>query len=50
MVEAAGIWNYTTWLNIAFLVLGGLLAWRLLETEGTAMLRMMNRPAEQPVR
>lgn len=50
MVEAAGIWNYTTWLNIAFLVLGGLLAWRLLKTEGPAMLRMMNRPAEQPVR
>jgi uncharacterized membrane protein YraQ (UPF0718 family) len=50
VVEASVTWNYTTWLNIAFLVLAGSLAWRFLKTGGPAMLRMMNRPAEQPVR
>jgi uncharacterized membrane protein YraQ (UPF0718 family) len=45
VVEASLTWNYTTWLNIAFLVLAGLLVWRFLKTGGPAMLRMMNRPA-----
>jgi len=45
VVETALTWNYTTWLNIAFLVLAGLLVWRFLRTGGPAMLRMMNRPA-----
>ena len=44
VVEASVTWNYTTWLNIAFLILAGLLAWRFLKTGGPAMLRMMNRP------
>jgi uncharacterized membrane protein YraQ (UPF0718 family) len=44
-VEASVSWNYTTWLNIAFLVLAGLLVWRFLRTGGPEMLRMMNRPA-----
>jgi uncharacterized protein len=44
VAEAAVIWNYTTWLNIVFLVLAGLLVWRFLKTGGPAMLRMMNRP------
>ena len=34
--------NYTTVLNIAFLVLAGLLVWRFLRTGGPAMLRMMD--------
>jgi hypothetical protein len=46
IVEASITWNYTTWLNIAFLVLFGLLLWRFLKTGGPEMLRMMNRPAE----
>jgi uncharacterized membrane protein YraQ (UPF0718 family) len=46
IVEASITWNYTTWLNIAFLVLAGLLVWRFLKTGGPDMLRMMNRPAE----
>jgi uncharacterized protein len=44
VVEASLTWNYTTWLNIAFLMLAGLLVWRFLKTGGPAMLRMMNRP------
>ena len=34
-------WNYTTWLNIAFLLLAAALVWRFLRTGGPAMLRMM---------
>jgi uncharacterized membrane protein YraQ (UPF0718 family) len=45
IAEASLVWNYTTWLNIVFLVLAGLLVWRFLKTGGPAMLRMMNRPA-----
>ncbi len=45
VVEASVSWNYTTWLNIAFLILAGVLIWRFLETGGPGMLRMMNRPA-----
>jgi uncharacterized membrane protein YraQ (UPF0718 family) len=45
VVEASITWNYTTWLNIAFLALAGLLAWRFLMTGGPDMLRMMNGPA-----
>jgi uncharacterized membrane protein YraQ (UPF0718 family) len=44
VVEAHLTWNYTTWLNIVFLALAGLLVWRFLKTGGPAMLRMMNRP------
>jgi uncharacterized membrane protein YraQ (UPF0718 family) len=45
VVEASVAWNYTTWLNVAFLILAGLLVWRFLKTGGPAMLRMMNRSA-----
>jgi uncharacterized protein len=45
VVDASITWDYTTWLNIAFLILAGLLVWRFLKTGGPAMLRMMNRPA-----
>jgi len=45
VVEASIEWNYTTWLNIMFLVLAALLVWRFLKTGGREMLRMMNRPA-----
>jgi uncharacterized membrane protein YraQ (UPF0718 family) len=44
VVEASINWNYTTWLNIAFLILAALLVWRFLRTGGPEMLRMMNRP------
>jgi hypothetical protein len=45
VIEASISWNYTTWLNIAFLVLACLLVWRFFKTGGLAMLRMMNKPA-----
>jgi uncharacterized membrane protein YraQ (UPF0718 family) len=45
VVETSITWNYTTWLNIAFLVLAGVLIWRFFRTGGLAMLRMMNKPA-----
>jgi uncharacterized membrane protein YraQ (UPF0718 family) len=42
MVMAEGIsWNYTTWLNIAFLVLAAALLVRFFRTGGRDMLRMM---------
>jgi hypothetical protein len=46
VVEASISWNYTTWLNIVFLVLAALLVWRFFRTGGVGMLHMMNRPAE----
>jgi len=45
VVEAHVTWNYTTFLNIAFLVLAAVLVWRFLRTGGPAMLRMMSDPA-----
>ena len=39
----AGIsWNYTTWLNIVFLVLAAVLVVRFVTSGGIPMLRMMN--------
>jgi uncharacterized membrane protein YraQ (UPF0718 family) len=46
VVEASIAWDYTTWLNIVFLALAAVLVQRFLSTGGLAMLRMMNRPAE----
>jgi len=46
VVEASIAWNYTTWLNLAFLILAALLISCFLKTGGPAMLRMMNRPAD----
>ena len=46
VVEASVTWNYTTWLNIGFLVVAAFLVWRFLRTGGPAMLRMMNKPIE----
>jgi uncharacterized membrane protein YraQ (UPF0718 family) len=46
VVETSVSWNYTTWLNVVFLILAALLVWRFMITNGPAMLRMMNKPAE----
>ncbi|MGW4401785.1 permease [Amycolatopsis nivea] len=47
-VAAAGVsWNYTTWLNIAFLAVAALLVVRFVRTGGLGMLRMMNGPADE---
>jgi hypothetical protein len=41
VLEQAITWNYTTWLNIVFLLLAALLVWRFYRTGGPEMLRMM---------
>lgn len=48
-LAAEGIrWNYTTWLNLGFLVIAALLVVRFLRTGGLVMLRMMHAP-EAPI-
>ncbi|AXI80873.1 permease [Peterkaempfera bronchialis] len=51
-IPAGGVtWDYTTWLNLAFLLLTGALLARFLRTGGSAMLRMMGgSPGESPSR
>lgn len=44
-VEASLRWNYTTVLNIVFLLFALVMAWRFLRTGGPAMLRMMSSPS-----
>ena len=44
--ETQPTWNYTTFLDIVFLVLMALLAWRFFTTGGVEMLRMMAHPHE----
>jgi uncharacterized protein len=39
-------WNYTTWLNIAFLALAALLVTRFVRTGGLPMLRLMGGSPE----
>jgi uncharacterized membrane protein YraQ (UPF0718 family) len=47
-VEMAAVhWNYTTVLNIVFLVIALILLVRFLRTGGPEMLRMMSKPAEE---
>jgi uncharacterized membrane protein YraQ (UPF0718 family) len=46
VVEASFSWNYTTWLNLAFLLLTVVLVVRFVRTGGVPMLRMMGGPAE----
>jgi hypothetical protein len=41
-------WDYTTWLNIAFLVLAATLVVRFARTGGRMMLKMMGGAPEQP--
>ena len=47
VVEASVQLNYTTVLDVLFLALSALLAWRFMRTGGPQMLQMMDRPAEQ---
>jgi uncharacterized protein len=44
IVEEAIRWNYTTWLNIVFLIFATLLVVRFLRTGGPQMLSMMSAP------
>ena len=41
-------WDYTTWLNIAFLILAAILIVRFVRTGGVPMLRMMGGAPERP--
>ncbi len=46
-IPMAGVsWNYTSWLNLAFLLLAATLVVRFLRTGGRAMLRMMSGPPD----
>ena len=46
-VMQAGIsWNYTTWLNIVFLVIAALLVFRFITSGGLPMVRMMGGPPD----
>jgi hypothetical protein len=44
VLTASVQWNYTSVLNIVFLIVAALLVWRFLRTGGPGMLRMMSRP------
>ena len=46
VLEASVQWNYTTVLNIIFLLLAAALCYRFVRTGGIAMLKMMNGPAQ----
>jgi hypothetical protein len=41
VVEQGFAWNYTTWLNLGFLILAAELVWRFLKTGGPEMLKQM---------
>jgi hypothetical protein len=41
-------WDYTTWLNIIFLILAAALIIRFVRTGGVAMLRMMGGSPHDP--
>ncbi|HYT30343.1 MAG TPA: permease [Actinomycetota bacterium] len=49
VIEASVHFNYTSVLNVLFLVLAAVLALRFVKTGGLAMLRMMDEPIEQPM-
>ncbi len=48
IARAAFAWDYTSVLNIGFLLLAAVLLWRFLKTGGPAMLRAMEQPADAP--
>jgi len=50
VIDAGPSWNYTTILNLAFLVIAITLVIRFLRTGGPAMLGMMNRGDDQMTR
>jgi uncharacterized protein len=50
VVETAFRWNYTTFLNLLFLVLAAALLIRFLRTGGPRMLRMMDEPGKKAAR
>jgi uncharacterized protein len=47
IVEASVTWNYTTVLNMIFIMFAAVLVWRFVRTGGLPMLRMMNKPMSE---
>jgi len=47
VVDTMITWNYTTVLNIVFLLLAAVLVWRFFATGGGPMLRMMDAPMDE---
>ena len=45
--ETRPTWNYTSFLDIAFLLLMAVMGWRFLKTGGPEMIRAMGRPPEE---
>jgi YHS domain-containing protein len=50
ILETSPAWNYTSFLDIAFLVLMAVLAWRFFTTGGVDMLRAMSHPPHEATR
>jgi uncharacterized membrane protein YraQ (UPF0718 family) len=50
VMEESISWNYTTWLNIAFLIVAAVLLIRFLRTGGIPMLKMMGASPEEHLR
>ncbi|HKU11960.1 MAG TPA: permease, partial [Sinomonas sp.] len=44
VIEASVSWDYTTWLNIVFLAIAGVLLVRFFASGGAGMLKMMRQP------
>jgi uncharacterized protein len=44
VLERGPIWNYTSYLDLVFLVLAAVLVWRFLTSGGLAMLAVTNQP------
>ena len=45
VISQGPTWNYTSVLNVVFVLLAAVLVWRFIQTGGPAMLRMMSAPA-----
>ena len=41
------LWNYTSWLNIVFLVVAGIFLYRFVNSGGLGMLKMMEKPEHE---
>ncbi|MCU1454205.1 MAG: hypothetical protein JWN46_2351 [Acidimicrobiales bacterium] len=47
VLEASITWNYTTYLNLGFLVIAAALVLKFIRDGGVAMLKIMSRPTEE---
>ena len=49
VLDAAVTWNYTTYLNILFMIVAAALVWRFLRTGGPMMLNMMKSNTKETI-